>query len=356
MSPYNAFLRRCKECGVPFAISQNHIWEEHGRILNRDSSQRLIIVETKVIDGIVSRLLERMGSEVESMLMHAKAFDALHYVRSLMTGWRKTAMGYPLVKKPYYEILCDQSRMLGLADARLEGYRRGRELVISCTRCYNSVFFAGDILGGVYAGEGRGARISVEKAEGMTRFTATMLENERFPDIDRFSFSWEVPLPGYISYRRCDNCGTPFAVSFFAWELEKGMMVDTHNGEPVALIDVAGLNAAYMEEKNAQGDWLDDFLAQEAKRMVDQILPGLEWKRRRPEEKIRDLFFLAYRGLGNPIFTEPIDDGIKARVENPFNYPLVAGIAASFLARGKPATFEWERSMPGRLEIYVHFT
>jgi hypothetical protein len=59
--------------------------------------------------------------------------------------------------------------------------------------------------------------------------------------------------------------------------------------------------------------------------------------------------------MGNPVFTEPTKDGIRARVENPFNYPIVAGIAASFLAQGRPVAFEWERSMPGRLEINLHY-
>lgn len=348
-------LRRCRECGVPFAISENHVWEEHGRILSRDSSQRLVIVETKIIDGIIRRILERLGPGMGELLMHAKAFDASHYMRSLMMGWRKLAAGYPLLKKPFYSLLCDQARVMGMADARLENYKRGRELIISCTQCYNKVFFAGDLLGGVYAGEGKASTMSVEEKGGETRFIATVQDREDFREVDKYSFNWEVPLPGYVSYRRCASCGIPFAISFFTWDHSRGLMVDTHNGEPVALINVAGLNAAYMESKNAQGDWIDEFLAREVKEMVDGILPGLEWKRRRPEEKIRDLFFLAYRGFGNPVFTEPISDGIKARVENPFNYPLVAGIAVSFLARGRPVTFEWERSMPGRLEIYMHF-
>ena len=355
LSPFSPFLRLCKDCGVPQAISKDHIWEEHGRILNRDTSQRLIIVERKIIDGIQRRVSERVGQEIQKTFIYAKGFDASHYVRSMMVGWKKIAAGYPLVKRPFYELLCDQARILGMADARLVRYKRGKELIISCTQCYSNAFFAGDILGAVYAGENREAEMEIAEAGGEIVFKATVLENERCDAIEKYSFNWEVPLPGHISYKRCKRCGTPFLVSFFSWDMSRGIMVDTHNGEPVTLIDVAGINAAYEEARSTYGAWIDDFLAQEVKDMVDTILPGLEWKRRRPEEKIRDLFFLAYRGMGNPIFTEPIEDGIRARVENPFSYPLVAGIAASFLARGKPVVFEWERSMPGRLELFLHF-
>jgi hypothetical protein len=355
LSRFMPLLSLCKECGVPLAISGNHIWEEHGRILSRDGSQRLMIVETKIINGLLQKVSEKVEKDAEKIFIYAKAFDASQYVRSIMVGWRRIAACYPLARKPFYELMCDQARILGMADARFIHYKRGREAVLSCTRCYNKTLFAGDVLGAVYAGENREAVIDISEKAGEIVYTATVLENERCEAIERYSFSWEVPLPGYINYKRCKRCGIPFSVTFFSWDIARGLMVDTHNGEAVTLIDVAGINAAYAEMKAKHGNWVDDFLATETKDLVDGILPGLEWKRRRPEEKIRYLFFLAYRGMGNPIFTEPTAGGLRARIENPFNYPIVAGIAASFLSRGRQVAFDWERSMPGRLELNLHF-
>lgn len=355
LSRFKPLLRVCRECGVPLAISGNHVWEEHGRILSRDRAQRLIIVENKIINGIVERASEKVDRDAQKIFMPAKAFDAWKYVNSMMSGWRKMAVGYPLARRPFYDLMCDQARILGMADATLKSYKRSREAVISCTRCYNKTFFAGDVLGAVYAGEGKEAVVETSEKDGEILFAVTVLDESLREETTRYSFNWEVPLPGYIDYKRCARCGIPFAVSFFSWDFPRGLMVDTHNGEPVTLIDVAGINAAYLEIKAKHGNWIDDFLAAEIKEMVDGILPGLEWKRRRPEEKVRDLFFLAYRGMGNPVFTEPSEDGIRARIENPFNYPIVAGIAASFLARGRQVAFDWERSMPGRLELNLHF-
>ncbi len=355
LSSYSLFLRACKECGVPYSISRDQKWEEHGRILSRDSAQRLIIVERQIIAGILEMVASKMGGETRSLFREAKAFDASHYVRSLMTGWKKVAAGYPVFRRPSYELLCDHARILGLADARVTEYKRGSLLTVVCTHCYSREFFAGDILGAIYAVENREADIAVEEADGAYSFRAQYLETGGSGPVDKYSFSWEVPLTGHITYRRCKRCHIPFAVSFFSWNPEKGTMMDTHNGQQVGLVNVAGINIIYEELRASQGEWIDDYLLNSLKAMVDQILPGLEWKDRRPEERIKDLFFLAYRGMGNPVFTEKISDGIRARVENPFNYPMVAGIASSFLARGKPVHVEWERSMPGRLEIYVHF-
>jgi hypothetical protein len=349
------FFRICKECGVPRPFSSNHLWKDHGTIMSRDDAQRMIIVEKKILDGIVREVTETFGGDMERAFLRAKALDASRYVRSIWGKWQKAAVGYPLLKRPFYELFCDNLHLLGMADARVTRYRRGRELVISCTDCYNDVLFAGDILGAVRVGEGREATIDIAERNGEKVFKAAIQEDSSAASSEDFKFSWEVPLPGHINYKRCKRCGTPFPVSFFTWDIPRGTVIDTHNGEAVSLIEVAGINAVYEKTRERAGSEFDDFLAREVKEMVDEILPGLQWKHRRPEEMIRDLFFLAYRGMGNPIFTELIGDGIKARVENPFNYPLVAGIATSFLARGKPVTFEWERSLPGRLEIYIHF-
>ncbi|MEW6553120.1 MAG: hypothetical protein AB1384_02400 [Actinomycetota bacterium] len=352
---YRPFLRACKECGVPMAISRNHIWEEHGRIMSRDNSQRLVIVESKLIGGILERVSEKVESGMEKTFIHAKAFDASHYTRSLMVGWKRLAAAYPLSRKSYYQLMCLQARILGMGDARLLHYERGKKAEVACTHCYNKTFFAGDILGAAYTGENREADIAVSEKDGEILYSLTFLDNEDFEAIDDYSFNWEVPLPGYINFKRCKRCGIPFSVSFFSWDIDRGLMVDTYNGEPVTLINVAGINLVHAELKAKHGDWVDGFLAAEIKEMVDGILPALEWKRRRPEERIRDLFFLAYRGMGNPIFTEPIEDGIRVRIENPFNYPIVAGVVASFLSRGREVEFDWEKTMPGRMEVNLHF-
>jgi hypothetical protein len=353
---YKLFFRNCKECGVPLPISRNHIWEEHGRIMSRDKAQRLVIVESKIIDGILAKVSEKVDSDAEKTFLYAKAFDASHYTRSLMVGWKRIASAYPISKKSFYQLMCAHARILGMGDARLQHYERGKEASVSFTRCYNKTFLAGDILGAAYTGENREADIEMNEKDGETVYKLTFHGKEGFEAIDKYSFSWEVPLPGYINFKRCKRCGIPFSVSFFSWDISRGLMVDTHNGEPVSLVNVAGINIVHDELKAKHGDWVDDFLAAEIKEMVDGILPGLEWKRRRPEESIRDLFFLAYRGMGNPIFTEPIEDGMRVRIENPFNYPIVAGVVASFLSRGREAVFDWEKTMPGRMEVNLHFT
>lgn len=353
-SVLHPFLRICRDCGVPLSISRNHFWKKDGRILSRDSAQRLVIMERRIIDGIISRAMEILGEEAGRILTRAKALDAFLYVRSIMVGWKKLVCNLPFTRRRFYDLLCDQARILGMADARVVSYKSRRELLIACTQCYSDAFFAGDILGAVQAGEGREAEVFTWEEKGEKRFAVTMMEKSD-GSWNEHRFPWEDPLPGHIVYRRCPRCQAPFPVSFFAWDTSRGLMMDTRNGETVVMLDVAGMNAAYQEIKENYLPQLDELLFREIKAMVDQELPGLEWKRRGPEERVRDLFFLAYRGMGNPVFTRAIREGIEARVENPFNYPIVAGITASFLSRGQPASFEWEKTGTGRMEVRVRF-
>lgn len=352
LSFMHPFLNVCPECGVPLSISRNHTWKEDGRILSHDSAQRLVIMERRVVDGIVRRALEILGEDAAAILTRCKSWDAFLYVRSIMTGWKKAVSRIPLGHRRFYDLLCDQARILGMADARVISYRRHRELLVGCTQCYNDVFFAGDVLGAVQAGEGREAEVTFWEEQGERRFGVTVGRNEIGKDIPPI-FEEENPLPGNIVYRVCERCRAPFPVSFFSWDTDRGLVLDTHNGETVAMLDTAGINASYREIKEARLPEVDRLLSGEIKEMVDELLPGLDWKRRGPEERVRDLFFLAYRGMGNPVYTRDTGDGLEARIENPFNYPIVAGITASFLSRGEPGPWEWERKDRAVLEVRV---
>lgn len=354
LSPYNYFLKVCSECGVPLVISRKHIWDQHGRITTRDGGMRLMVVERKILDAVVQKARDRVGEVYREMLMESKARDAEAYVKTIV-GWkRKLVTLYPLARKPLYRVLCDQARLLGMADLEITSFSRSREYVLTCTRCYNDILMAGDIVGAVRACENADAKVEVVREESRMRFVARVLKSGEWKD-KRISFPREELVPGNIRYKRCKGCGVPYPVCFLSWDIEGGRITDTFNGEEVTLVDVDGLNASYEEVRRREGPWFDDYMARETKREVDSLIPRLEWKERSPEERVRDIFFLAYRGMGNPVGTRAVEGGIMAEIHNPFNYPLVAGIAASFLARGYPCDFDWKKLGRGKMQVIVRF-
>lgn len=347
--------RACVECGVPLSISRNHSWERDGRILKKGSLQRMVIVERKIVEGILEKAQEKMGPEVVDLFVQAKAMDAFRYTRSLLGLWGRMMVTGDLRRKYLYDFLCLQARNLGMADARVLDYRRGWSIVLACTQCYSEQLFEGDILGAVLACENKGGLIRSIR-EGREMLFEVSFTGYDYEMMRGYPFSWEPALPGNVRYRRCHSCGAPFPVSFLAWDANRGLVVDTFNGEPVVFVDAAGINVVHQEMRSRHGDAVDGFLARGIKLLVDELLPGLRWKRRLPEERVKDLFFLAYRGMGNPVETRAVEEGLLVRVENPFNYPIVAGITASFITRGSGAGWEWRKAQPGVLEVRVECT
>lgn len=354
LSPYNYFLRVCSYCGVPLVISRKHRWDEHGRITTLDGQVRLMVVERKILDSVVQKAKARVGEGYKKMLVEAKAKDAEAYVRSIV-GWRRKLFTlYPLAKKPIYRVLCDQARLLGMADGEITKFVRGKEYVITCSQCYNEILMSGDILGAVRVCEGLDAEVEAIREEGKIHFVARIvgeIEERSHENI----INVEEIIPGNLRYKRCKGCGVPYPVCFLSWDIEGGRITDTFNGEEVTLVDVEGLNASYEEIRRREGAWFDEYMAKETKDEVDSLIPRLEWKERKPEERVRDIFFLAYRGMGNPVATRAVEGGILAEIHNPFNYPLVAGITASFLARGYPCDFEWHKVEPGKMHVIIRF-
>ena len=345
-------IKVCGECGVPEPIYRFHRWTNDGRLLTRDGRQRLIIVEKDFLAQLFGTLEGELAAKAFGFLREAKAFDAKCYVQSLgglRLRWARRLR--PLRRRILYE-LTDFLRVLGLARLEVLEYQAEGKAHFRCYQCYQRDFLLGDLLGGYLMLHGYPFRHRFEEGEG---FFDVIIEPDptREDPTARFEYQAEEPLEGYISYKLCPRCGTPFPVSFFRWDLEQGTVMDTRSGREVLFIDIMGINLTVSALCAGGEEGLEDLLAENSRKLVDGIVPMLRWKHRRPEEQVRDLFFMAFRGMGNPIFTEPVEGGVRVRIENPFNYPLAAGIVASFISRGRESDFSWKRESPGRLEVTV---
>lgn len=351
-------MKVCKQCGVPYPISRYHTWTNDGRLLTRDNNQRLVIVER----ALMARIFESLGEELEKqtyeVLRKTKAFDAKSYVQSLIGRKIFFMRRFLTTRRMLLDQLVEFSKVLGMARMEVLEYRSDGTVRLRCYDCYQRDFLLGDLQGGYMVLEGNPFESRIEEGDG--HFDILIEPRPGLEDPTReFSYVPEEPAIGYLGYKTCRKCGTPLPVSFFHWDLKEGTVRDTRSGQNVVFIDTIGINMAIEKMKadyqEAGGEDLEHLLARNTKAVVDSLIPLMDWKHRRPEEQIRDLFFLAFRGMGNPIFTEPVDDGIKVRVENPYNYPMVAGIVASFIAKDRPSDFTWGRVGESRLEVIIHY-
>lgn len=352
-------MKICKKCGVPYPVTRLHVWTNDGRLLTRDKKQRLVIVER----ALMGRIFESLGEELEGrtydILRETKAFDAKSYTQSV-AGMRLNMMRSLFVtRKIVLEQFVELAKALGMARIEVVEYHADGRARLRCHSCYQRDFLLGDLMGAYLVIEGVTPDCVVEEGEGRFDVILSRAEGREDPTL-KYSYEAEETLNGYIAYKRCRDCGAPLPVSFFHWDLEEGTVRDTRSGQNVVFVDVIGINLAIEKMQEAygkvNGEDLEQLLARNTKQVVDSLIPLMDWKHRRPEEQVRDLFFMAFRGMGNPIFTQPMDDGgVKVRVENPYSYPMVAGIVASFISKDRPSEFEWSRVAPGRLEVVIRY-
>lgn len=349
-------MKVCKSCGVPHPISRLHVWTNDGQLLTKDRKQRLVIVERALMAEIFESLGEDLERRTYELLREAKAFDAKSYVKSV-AGYRLNLLRrFFLTRKATLAKIVELTGALGLARLELIEYRADGRARLRCHSCYQRDLLLGDLMGGYLALEGVTPDCVVEEGEGAFDVVMTRSRDRQDPTLE-YAYEAEEVINGYIAYKRCRDCGAPMPVSFFHWDLKEGTVRDTRSGQNVVFVDIIGINLAIEKMKESYGEDLERLLARNTKQVVDSLVPLMDWKRRRPEEQVRDLFFLAFRGMGNPIFTQPTTDGgVKVRVENPYSYPMVAGIVSSFIAKGRPCDFEWSRAAPGRLEVVISYT
>ncbi len=352
-------MKVCKRCGVPRPISKLHIWTNDGRLLTRDKKQRLVIVERT----LMARIFESLGEELESrtyeILRETKAYDAKAYTQSV-AGLRVNMLKHLfMTRKVVLDQFVELAKALGMARIEVIEYKADGRARLRCHNCYQKEFLLGDLIGAYLVIEGVTPRCDVEEGEGYFDIVLEHSKGLEDPTL-KYEYEAEETLNGYIAYKRCRDCSTPLPVSFFHWDLQEGTVRDTRSGQNVVFVDIVGINLAIEKMKENYGQVggvdLEQLLARNTKEVVDSLIPLMDWKHRRPEEQVRDLFFMAFRGMGNPIFTQPLDGGgVKVRVENPYSYPMVAGIVASFIAKDRPSEFEWSRVEPGRLEVIIRY-
>ena len=177
------------------------------------------------------------------------------------------------------------------------------------------------------------------KAEG-----ATGLENR----LERA----ELPRkPGDISYHRCPGCDAPLEMSGFAWDLDKGTIVQKSSGIRYAVFGSAGMQAVLDELEKELGDTIPDTIV-EAQRMHAQGTMNHRWKSI-GEGDIRN--WLAVQGLGNLVKLDEKDGGYSVVVQNPAIPLLLVGTVAALFEfiTGKKGGVEWEIAKDGDLSVIV---
>lgn len=348
--------RYCSRCGVPRILSAEHRWDSGGTLsLARDSSHRMVIVDNVALTNILDSIKEGTGVPVDPIVTEAKRKSGRHFMDAVLSGVKGVAMRN-LASAAVYRQLGKQSSMLGLGHAQVTSYRRHRFLEGVVTDVYNGPAMAGDICGAFDSVEGRAGEVSHEMGDdGCLHLSINASGRTRPRDLDGRGAGGRAPLPGRNIFELCPVCKAPAELGKrFAFDMDRGIINELKTGHRVAMIGVISLRSLFGELEAELGAEIPRMImAVEKDRVRDVILRKGKDLDTGAGGYLNYMRTLTIRGMGNGTEASVSGKTVRARVENPYFEPLVAGFLAGFYEAtgGVDSRVGWTTADPSYTEV-----
>lgn len=351
-------MKYCPGCGVSRMLASEHRWDPSGTItLTRDPTHRMTLLDNDALENIFDSISDRIGLSVNNIVKEAKRKSSRHFMDAVLSG----AFGVfarNLASARVYERLSDQVSSLGLGHARVVAYRRRRFLSGAVTDPYNAPAMAGDICGAFESVENCLAEVNFETSPDATlliQIDAGTIESPKFAG--RFTFVQPPVVPGRNIFELCPVCKAPIELGRqYSFDLERGIIKEMKTGHRSVLIGVIALRGLFDELAAELGGEIPGMIMNIEKERVKQMITAKNKDLDTSEAGyLRYLKTLRLRGLGNGVSASIAGDTLKARVDNPYYEPLIAGFLAGFYeaTTGRESRTSWTLAGSGYTEVTV---
>lgn len=326
-------MRNCHRCGVPRILTSEHRWNPAGTIsLTRDETHRMVFVDNDGLDNVYASIAERIGLPVDNIIVEAKRKSARHFMNAVLSGV-KGVFARNLASAKVYQYLGNQLSMLGLGHAEVISYKRRSHLEGIVSDCYSPPALTGDICGSFESVEKRNAVADYSTTdEGPLRVVIEAAGDNQGTFGERFSYEPPPLVPGRNIIELCPVCRTPLGIGRqYSFDMERGVIHENKTVHRVVLIGVMTLNNLFGELEEELGEEIPNMIMNiERERVRDLILA--KKKELDTDEKgyMRYMETLRLKGMGNGSAVEISGGKVKARVDNPYYEPLIAGFLAGF--------------------------
>ena len=351
-------MRTCPRCGVPRILISEHRWLPNGTItLARDETHRMVLIDNDALNYTMDSIGERLGVPLEAIIQEAKRKSGKHFMDAVLSG-AKGVVARNLISTRVYDQLGKQVSMLGLGSAEVSSYKRHCYLDGVITDAYSGPAITGDICGAFESVEGRAASASFVLADdGTVRCRIEADGGPRPESDDRSSYASPPMVGGRNIYELCPVCKAPVAVGRqYDFDDDRGIIVDTKTGHRVVLISVMTLTNLFGELTSELGGEVPRMMADTEKARVRDLIAskgkGLDTSE---AGYLRYMKTLELKGMGNGSSVSVADGTVRARGDNPYYEPLIAGFLAGFYeaTSGKEAAVEWTEGTAGYSEVTI---
>jgi len=350
-------MRTCPRCGVPRILTSEHTWLPNGTMtLARDVTHRMVFIDNDALNYTMDSIGDRLGVPLEGIIQEAKRKSGKHFMDAVLSG-AKGVIARNLISTRVYDQLGKQVSMLGLGAAEVSSYKRHRYLDGVITDAYSGPAITGDICGAFESIEGRAAEATFEVSGGAVHCHIEAASERRPENDDASSFLPPPMVAGRNIYELCPVCKAPLSMgSQYAFDPDRGIIVDRKTDHRVVLIGVMTLSGLFGELEAELGRDVPRMMADIEKGRVRELIAAKGRDLDTSEAGyLRYMKTLELKGMGNGSSVSISDGTVRARVDNPYYEPLVAGFLAGFYeaTSGKSAQVDWTSGTQGFSEVTI---
>jgi hypothetical protein len=315
----------------------------------------MLILDNAALDNTLESVQKLLGAPVDAIVTEAKRKSGRHFMDAVLSGVKGIFIRN-LASSSVYQQLSKQSSMLGFGNAEVTLYRRHRSLEGTVTDVYNGPAMAGDICGTFESVERCSGEVEYDVAPGGVLHLSIRAGGERGRGAtDPTGYTSVSGLPGHNIFELCPVCKGPLDIGRqYSFDMDRGVIEHLKTGHRVVMIGVISLRSLFDELESELGDEIPRLLMTIEKDRVRDIIAG------RGKELdvsadgyLRYMRTLVLKGMGSAAEASVDGSTVKARVDNPYYEPLVAGFLAGFYeaASGSGSRVEWTPATHGYTEV-----
>jgi hypothetical protein len=347
----------CPECKVPEPVKQGQIWLNNGDIVQAVNPRaRLGFIECENLDPLFRNVGEIIGMSIENLVVNIDARAVERFMSQLIPeSMKEMVQARQMDPRLFLDNIMTYCHIIGFGryeyiDSR---YMRNDD-DFSITRVeapFSVPEAAGGIAGVASALVGGEHAVTYEKiSQDLYEFKTRWTE---YPEIlkEKLRIRPYHHRDGDIELERCATCGVPAALSGFRWYLDRGLIVNKHNGRRMAILGPEHLDVLFRALEEELGETIPDVVVEAQRRFTRTGFYSIEEVSNEGDFRAQ----LALRGMGNLREISMGVSGMRIRIDNAAGHLLIVGMAQGLfeMALDVGSNVEWELTEDGNLEVEV---
>lgn len=371
-----ARVRECRACGVPYLLGSYGEWTTAGTISSkREKTERYYIYDAQAIRKVLSGIEAMIGMDIERIVIESRRRRTFDIWSKSLPKWQSALFSVPakelsqggiiakVMKRPFLgmvKLISDYISGFGLVlgfgrTLPGEGWKKReplsyRNMILRNPYCLPMVL--GDMLGAIEFLEKRDLQVEYE-AIGEEEYKVALVEGGHPLELsDRLKREPYDIKKGSISFDKCSKCGVPVEISSYAWDYEKGTVVDPESGDRLFISEVDATQAVLDDLESELGEAIPKMVIDTQREYLKPGAKLVAWK----NDEVALRHSLALRGMGNLVRFEMSEAGLDVTVENACLPPLLVGAAQALFEKTydkAESTREWRFEEDGVLSIAI---